>query len=164
MKAEYLKTYYNQQWVYKNIKKYFKIGEFFSPRMCKRYSESQLWSFKDPRQLANILFIRTERGLSIRINQGGQQQRGFRENICPLVRNRTNKGQIYTSAHMLGAGDDFNESGVTAEETREWIYDHRKEMPYPCRLEHKKNGVPISWTHLDCNYEPKNERVYLFDV
>lgn len=164
MRADYLNTYYNQEWVLKEIKNYFSIGELFSKAMCARYSESQLWSFKDPRQLANILFVRVKRGRSITINHGRSQQRGYRENTCPLVKSKTLKGRIYTSAHMLGAGDDYTEKNTPAEETRMWIVENAEYMPYPCRLEHKKNGVPIPWVHQDCNYEPKNGKVYLFDV
>jgi hypothetical protein len=62
----------------------------------------------------------------------------------------------------MGKAVDFTVKGYTAEEVREKI----QEMTFPCkiRLEHHKDGKPISWVHLDIIDEPKNPEIYLFDV
>lgn len=168
MKEQYLDTFYSPKWVLNGIKEHFTIQEFFSESMCKKYREDQLWSFLDVRLLSNLLFIRKVRGLPITINNwstgGGFSQRGFRENTCNIVYEKTVAGKLYCSAHTRGAAVDFNESHASAENTRNWLEDQSEALPYPCRLEWKKNGEPISWVHLDVDYFENYPRVYKFNV
>lgn len=150
--------------IYEDIKKYFHISELVERVVFDRYGE-RAWRFFDPRLLENMLFIREKLGKAITVNNwksgGSMSQRGLRTNVSPLVRKKTG---LYLSAHLRGGALDFGVSGMTAIEVREWIKEHENEMPHPCRLERNLNGKPISWVHLDVDYEPKNPRVYLFDV
>jgi hypothetical protein len=165
MIADYLNTYYNQDWVFETIKDYFKIEELVSPAVLSRYGEKASWSFFDPRLLANLIWIRRTRGNRIRINAGSSQQRGLRENTCRIVKSKTDRNQLYLSQHVLGSGVDFNETnGDSAEVIRNWIEENQAKLPYKCRLEWKKNGAPISWVHIDVGYFANHPKVYKFDV
>ncbi|WP_294141560.1 hypothetical protein [uncultured Sanguibacteroides sp.] len=75
---------------------------------------------------------------------GSSSQRGLRCNICKLVKDKTERGEIYLSAHCNGAGVDFEVKGMTAEEVRTKIAANMCLLPYPIRIE---RGV--SWVHLD---------------
>lgn len=164
MKAEYLNTYYNQEWVYKNIRTYFGTKDFFEPIMIKKYGVDQLWSFLDFRMLSNLLYIRVTRDIPITVNTGSLTQRGYRSILSQIVKDKVASNSLYTSAHLLGNGVDFGEKGIIAEDTRIWIEANTDHLPYKCRLEWKKNGVPITWVHMDTNYFPSNPKVYKFDV
>ena len=164
MRAEYLHTYYNQDWVYKNIKEYFSIGEFFHPQMTKRYSEAQLWSFLDFRMLSNLLYVRITRDRSITINSGKSQSRGFRSILNYIVIKYALAGKLYASAHGRGAGIDFNEEDTRASVTRNWIVANGENLPFKCRLENTKGGHQISWVHIDSDYFANYKKVHLFNV
>lgn len=164
MNPQYLDTYYNPDWVYENIKTYFGVHEMFTSAMCAKFSEDALWSFLDYRVLSNLLFIRTSRDNSITVNGNGMEQRGFRDNLTDIVKSKTTAGKLYASAHVTGNGVDFTEKNIIAEDTRDWIEANANDLPFKCRLEWRKNGVPITWVHMDCNYYPNHPKVYKFDV
>jgi hypothetical protein len=177
MNEMYIHTYYDPEWVLKQIKdnNYFRIGEFVSDAVLSKYGEARCWSFIDPRLLANMLYIRSERGNGITVNHGGAQQRGLRENTCPIVRRATNRNRLYLSAHVRGGACDFHEKKATAEEIRQWIEAHAEELPYPCRLEWKMMDeeedsetygemVPITWVHIDVAHVIGQAKVYKFNV
>jgi len=168
MNANYLKTYYCQDWVYKEIKVFFSIEEFFSPQMRKAYKEAQLWGFLDFRLLSNLLFIRKNRKRRITINNwkhgGPFSQRGFRSALSRISISYYTKGRLYASAHVRASAVDFTEEKTVAEETRNWILNNSAALPYKCRLEWKKKNKLINWVHLDVDYLPENPKVYRFNV
>lgn len=168
MQNNYIKTYYSQEWVYSEIKRFFDIEEFFSRKMCAKYSEAQLWSFLDFRLLSNLLFIRIKRKKRITINSwmhgGGFSQRGFRSILSYIVVKKYLKGILYASAHVRGSAIDFNEENAVAEETRNWIVNNAESMPFKCRLEWKVKGKLINWVHLDVDFFPNHKKVYRFSV
>lgn len=129
----------------KVIEDYFKLTELVSKAVADKYGE-QAWSFFDSRLFDVLVWIRNGIDMPMVINTASQQQRGLRENTCPLVSEKTSKGQIYLSAHALGKGVDFNVSGnmLTAEQVRDWIRQHIDECPHPIRLERD-----VNWVHVD---------------
>lgn len=147
------------------LKQFFSVQELVSRRVYDRYSE-KAWRFLDTDLLECILIVRRSLGKPITINtwwnEGSYQQRGLRENLSQIVSNKTRAGNLYLSAHTMGKAVDFKVKGYTAEEVRNRI----KEMTFPCkiRLEHHKDGEPISWVHLDVIDEPQNPDIYFFDV
>jgi hypothetical protein len=112
-----------------------------------------------------LLYIRINIDKGITVNNwkwGGKfTQRGLRTNVSPLVKNK--KG-LYLSAHIRGAAVDFDVDGMTAVEVRKWLVKHVAELPHKIRLENEMNGKQINWCHLDVDNEPKNEKVYLFNI
>ena len=66
---------------------------------------------------------------------GEFDERGLRCNQCNIVRSKSNKGEVYMSAHILGRAYDFDVDGMTAAEVRVWIASHKNELPYNIRLE-----------------------------
>ena len=164
MNSAYLNTYYSQDWVYKHIKDFFELKDFFEPQMLKKYGSDQLWSFLDFRMLSNLLFIRKTRDNPIVVNVGKLTQRGYRSILSKIIRQKVASNTLYTSAHSLGSGVDFHEIGIVPEDTRVWIEMNADDLPYKCRLEWKKKGVPINWVHMDTNYFPDHPKVYKFNV
>lgn len=149
------------------IKKYFCVQELVSPEVFNKYGETS-WQFICPRLLRTILWVRTNLDKPLTINNwkwgGPFTQRGLRENTSDIVSKKTKSGRMYLSAHTMGKAVDFDVKGMSAEEVRMWLKERAEELPYPIRLEHHMKGKPISWVHLDVFFNPKNPKVYLFDV
>jgi hypothetical protein len=164
MNKSYLETYYNQDWVYREIKGYFKITELVAPKVVNRYGVDQSWSFLDFRMLSNLLWIRRTIDKEIYINRTGQVQRGLRSIKSKIVLNYIRKGLFYLSAHIRGSAVDFDVYGMEAWEVRDWIVKNSKKLPFKCRLENKKNGKQITWVHMDSDYFESYPIVYLFNV
>ena len=170
---KYTITYYSPEWVYKEIRRFFGVHEFFRPAVVswaqKRYPtswENKLWSYLEFRNLSNLLFIRINIAKRITINRGSSQQRGMRDNLCRMMLSRAALRKLYLSAHVRGAGVDYDVEDTTAEGVRNWIVGHGNELPYHIRLEWKKvkTGKPIPWVHQDSNFEPGHPKVYRFNV
>lgn len=127
--------------------KHFGIKELVCPHVYEKWGE-KAWQFLDDRLLANLEYIREGIGKPIVVNnwaKGGQySQRGLRCNCCILVIEKTDLRKVYLSQHIFGKAVDFNVVGMTAEEVRQWIKAHAKELPYSCRVEEL-----VDWCHLD---------------
>ena len=153
--------------IYKEIKKYFKIQEFVSKRVYKKYGEGA-WQFICPRLLHTLLIIREGLGKPITINNwhnGGKfSQRGLRSNMGTIFYSKFKKGRMYLSAHIMGRAVDFDVKGMTAPEVRDWLEGFEKELPYKIRLENKMKGKQISWVHLDMFYRAASPKVYRFNI
>ena len=156
-----------EQGVLKGIQEYFDIRELIGEDTYNKYGDRS-WRFLDLRLLETILIIRRNLNKPIKVNDwyigGKYDERGLRTNVQEILREKTRKSKLYLSAHVLGKAIDFKVEGMTAEEVRNWIIANKHLLPYKIRLEHKKDGVPITWVHLDVIYEPHNPKVYLFDV
>tara|TARA_R100000995_G_scaffold70727_2_gene39350 strand:- start:29025 stop:29483 length:459 start_codon:yes stop_codon:yes gene_type:complete len=148
----------------KTIKDFFRIEELVDKGVYDKFGESA-WRFMDEKLLDCLLAIRNELGVPISVNNwiyGGRfTQRGLRHNRSPLVTSREN---IYLSAHMFGKAVDFDVSGMTAVEVREWIVKNPSKIPCKIRLERNLNGKPITWVHLDVMSDEDKPKVYQFDV
>lgn len=146
------------------IKKYFCVEELVDKATFVKYGD-KCWQFICPRLLETLLILREGLDKKMSINSwkygGSQQQRGLRHNRSSMVKN---KAGIYLSAHMEGKAVDITVDGMSAEDARNWIKENEYLFPYKLRLEHKKNGVPISWLHVDVYSYEKNPKIYFFDV
>ena len=129
------------------IKDYFDIRELTCPHVYDKFRE-YAWNFFDHRLLDTLLVIREKIGKPIYVNNwdmgGNFTQRGFRCNICPLVKEKTALEKLYVTAHNQGMGVDFDVKGMSAEEVRKWIVDNKIFLPHPIRLE-----SDVNWVHLD---------------
>lgn len=129
------------------IKDYFDIRELTCPHVYDKFRE-YAWNFFDPRLLDTLLVIREKIGKPIYVNNwdmgGNFSQRGFRCNICALVKEKTALEKLYVTAHNQGMGVDFDVKGMSAEEVRKWIVDNKIFLPHPIRLE-----SDVNWVHLD---------------
>ena len=85
------------------------------------------------------------------------KQRGFRCNCCEIVKEKTEKGTLYVSPHMLGMGADLSSNAMTAEEMRKRIKAAADTAPCNVRIE---GGV--NWLHIDVL--PQDKSVYEFFV
>tara|TARA_R100000951_G_scaffold33959_1_gene29006 strand:- start:7867 stop:8322 length:456 start_codon:yes stop_codon:yes gene_type:complete len=144
----------------KEVKKYFKITELVDSEVYAIHGE-RAWKFFDYNLLKAILIIRKGLNLPITINTKTMQQRGLRHNLSAIV---AKKERPYLSAHCLGKALDFNVKGMSSEDVRIWIKKNYFKFDFKIRLEHKLNGKPISWVHIDTINEEQNEKVYLFNV
>jgi len=147
-----------------NLKKYFQIYELVDEEVYSIYGE-RAWRFFSTDLLHCLLIIRKEANASITINDwywGGKfTQRGLRHNLSPLVKG---KKRPYLSPHVMGLAFDFDIKGKTAIESRMLIHDIEALLPCKFRLERNMNGKPINWVHFDVVDDPKNPKLYQFDV
>lgn len=129
------------------IQDYFKIEELVCPHIYGKFG-LYAWQFFDHRLLDTLLVIREKIAKPIYVNNwdmgGDFSQRGFRCNICPLVKEKTSLEKLYVTAHSQGMGVDFDVKGMSAEEVRKWIKDNQILLPHPIRLEED-----VNWLHLD---------------
>jgi hypothetical protein len=126
------------------LKKYFKIKDLVCSHAFKNWGELA-WQFLDTELLHTIWIVRTQiLKTGMTVNHGTSFQRGLRCNICQIVMDETAKGKSYLSAHVNGAGIDFDATGLTAEQARQKIIENQDLLPYPIRFE---KGV--TWVHMD---------------
>jgi len=141
--------------------KHFKIYEFVSPEVYKTFGD-KAWQFIDPRLIETMDFFRDVFGRPITINDwwwnGKFTQRGLRENICEIVKNKTLKDQLYLSAHLLGMGADWDLEGYDAKFTRMEIVNLSPSLPHPIRIE--KN---VDWIHTDVMVYKQKRNIYFFN-
>jgi len=137
--------------------KHFKLHELVCKHIYDKYGE-QAWQFLDPRLIETIDWIREKLNKLIEINNyefgGDDTQSGIRCNMCNLVKSKTDKGQVYMSAHNEGQAVDFSVKNMTAEAVRNWLVV--QELLYPIRLE-----AGVKWVHLDCR--DTGQKVYIFN-
>ncbi len=151
------------------LKRYFIIQELVDKATYVIYGDNA-WQFFTIELLETLLAIREGIDKPITINNwhsGGEfQQRGLRHNLSPITEAKTIKDRIYLSAHILGAGVDFDVKGMLAEDVRQWLTLIQEELPHKIRLEHinTKTNEPINWVHLDTIDNGKDLKVYLFNI
>ena len=139
---------------------YFSVKELVCKHVYDRYGDRAAM-FLDNKLIETINTVREKiLRAPMTVNNwhlgGSFTQRGLRCNLCDLVREKSERQQLYLSAHCLGKGIDFTPEGMTAEEARRIIIEKQELLPYPIRLE---DGV--SWVHLDV-YEMGTQKVSLF--
>lgn len=141
----------------KAFKKYFGIKELVSKRVFEKRGELA-WGEFDTRLLEVVLVIRRDiLKVPLIVNNwanGGQyQQRGYRENLCEIVKKKTDAGVLYMMAHN-GKALDFSSPKMTADEMRDAIVKDADKLPYPIRME-KKEQAP-TWVHVDVRVDDLN--------
>jgi len=139
-----------------DIKKYFNINELVGGRTYRAHGE-RAWRFLDYRLLYSLLIVREGLGQPITVNHGRAEQRGLRTIAQQMVKNKVYADKLYVSAHLFGKAVDFDVAGMTSQNVRDWIVVNEDKFPFKIRLEDK-----VSWVHLDCIWEEKNTKVYLF--
>lgn len=132
----------------------FDIKELVCPDVYNRDGEAA-WRYFRPVLIDFLDWFREEIKRPVYVNNwkwgGDKTQRGYRCNLCNIVKS---KEKLYVSAHMLGAGLDFNVEGMEPNEVREWLHNniHRffgfwhKYKP-KCRLESSR--LAPTWVHID---------------
>ena len=142
------------------IKDYFGIKELVCKHVYDMWGENA-WQFLDSRLLDSLLTVREKLGKPIVVNNwsrgGNFSQRGLRCNVCSLVKEKTDLHKVYVSTHLQGKAVDFNVSGLSAEEVRQWIVKNQILLPHPIRLE---KGV--TWVHLDVRNDGAHSKVLFF--
>lgn len=144
--------------------KYFDISELVSKAVYTKYGQSA-WRFFSTDLLETLIALRTEI-LKVPLvcnnwkSGGSYTQRGFRENTCELVAEKTKKGTMYLSAHTIGKGVDLSSGKMTAAQMRTAIKKLAYKLPHKVRVE---DGV--NWLHIDTMTDPNQQQtVYLFKV
>lgn len=149
------------------IQNYFDIRELVSQTVYKLYGQ-RAWKFFDTEFLETLLWIRININRPITANawhRGGRfSQRGLRTNLGYIFKKFFKRKKIYLSGHIFGKALDFDVQGMKAEEVRNWLLKNQDQLPHKIRLEWKKNGVPISWVHLDTLSEVDLPKVYRFNI
>ena len=141
----------NRTEIINKLKKYFDIRELVSKDVYNVFAQNA-WKVFDTRLLETLYVLRNGIiKMPMVINTwkagGTYSQRGFRENTCDIVKQKTMQGRIYLSAHNIGMAVDFHCPKATADEIRHIIAANARELPYKIRLENS-SGAP-TWVHLD---------------
>lgn len=147
--------------------KHFKIHELVCLDIYNRDKELA-WRYFRPELIDFIDWLRERVDKPIYINNwqwgGNKTQRGYRCNLCPLVKN---KNILYASAHMLGAGVDFNVKNVHPNDVREYLKDNIHEFfnDNPCYIRKcriESNILAPTWVHIDFFEHPNDGIIYEF--
>lgn len=152
-----------RQEIISKLKEYFKIQELVCKHTYNTFKDNS-WQFLDTEILHTLLVLRTQiLKVPMVINDyifgGTNTQRGLRCNICPLVKTKTQRNQIYLSAHCNGAAFDVvfgAKTGMTAAKARDLIKRNQHLLPYNVRIE-----KDVTWLHID-SYD-KGVKVYEFN-
>lgn len=127
---------------------FFDTSELVCPHAYRVHGDAAM-KFADPRMLKWLAWFRAAVMRPVYVNNyqwgGDKSQRGYRCNLCQLVKNKTTSGQLYLSAHTRFQAVDFAVKDMGSEETRQWIAHHANQMPVNIRVE---RGT-IGWVHVD---------------
>ena len=127
---------------------YFQAWELVCGHVYRKYGNMSLM-FADPRLLQWLAWFRTVVNEPVVINTYGNggtlTQRGYRCNLCSLVKDATCADNLYLSAHTRFQAVDFNVHGMDEEEIIEWTDKRQGSMPVPIRIE---LGT-VGWVHVD---------------
>ena len=105
----------------RDVQKFFALSELVCPHVLKRDGE-QAWRYLHTDLLRVLVWLRKEvLRVPLVCNTKTLKQRGFRCNCCEIVREKTAKGTLYVSPHVLGMGVDLSSNAMTAEEMRKRI-------------------------------------------
>ena len=133
------------------VSKYFKIQELVSEAVYKKYGEKS-WEFIDTKLIKVLDLLREHFNRPITVNNwlwgGALEQRGLRTNLDELVKNKTEKGTLYISQHILGKAVDFNVKGLSSEEVYKEILKNKNKFYLISRIENI-DSTP-NWVHIDC--------------
>jgi len=140
------------------MREFFEIKEVVCPHVLNRHGE-QAWRLFDPRIITVMAWIRRKIGKRIFVNRYayGLTQRGLRCNLCQLVKDKTEKGIVYVSPHLLAAGMDFDIEGMAVQQVHDWLEANKAELPHPIRLE-----KDVTWVHLDVLSNSSNKISYIW--
>lgn len=131
--------------------KYFKIQELVSKKVYDKHGE-QAWMFIDTKLIKVLDLLREHFNRPITVNNwlwgGALEQRGLRTNLDELVKNKTEKGTLYISQHILGKAVDFNVKGLSSEEVYKEILKNKNKFYLISRIENI-DSTP-NWVHIDC--------------
>lgn len=130
------------------LKKFFVIQELVCEHTYKNFGDRS-WQFFDRDFLEMLLVLRRDIfKVPMIINNwhlGGRfSQRGFRCNICQLVRDKTIAKRIYLTSHANGAAIDADVQGLTAAAARDKIKANANLLPVNVRCE-----AAVGWLHID---------------
>lgn len=166
-----MQRYMESKEIYDGVLEFFDVEEFVSPQAYNKYKHLGNYFFLsriDIRLLAVLLNIRKKLDRPITINDwkwGGKfDERGIRDSSTPMLQGRARKDDPWFSGHCLSMALDFDVEGMTANEVRKWLVDNQECLPFKIRLERKYGVNYISWVHLDVCDDPRNPKVYMFDV
>jgi hypothetical protein len=136
------------------------VKEVVCPHIYQKWGDKAI-RFIDP-DLIEVLNVIRNKILKcpIVINNGTWKQRGMRCNLCGLVVEKTNKGQPYLTAHLLGKAIDFSCKTYTVPQVHELIKKNANLLPCKIRLESPENAS--SWVHFDISTYGQKEKVYTF--
>ena len=153
--------------IIRSLKKYFKIHELVGPQMYAKHGDEG-WFVFETDTLHSLLIMRIGIDKKFSVNDwfwgGIYSQRGYRDTTQQIIKDKVEDGILYVSGHPLGCAIDFKVEGMDAEDVRDWIVEHTDLFPCKIRLEWKKNGVPITWVHIDCKWYDHNPKIYKFNV
>jgi len=140
--------------IIKELKNYFQIYELVGENVYNKYRENSWFLFRTE-TLHCLLIIRKGLDKSITVNDwfwgGIYDERGYRDNTQDILEEKTLDKVLYLSGHVLGCAFDLKIKDMSSERAREWIIKNEHLFPCKVRLEHRKNGKPISWLHFDTN-------------
>jgi len=140
------------------LKKYFDIRELVSPAVFNKFGQSA-WKVFDTRLLETLLVLRRDI-LQVPLvcnnwKSGGKlTQRGYRENVSDIVRQKTDNGSLYVSAHTLGQAVDLSSGKLSADEMRSKVQAMKTKLPHPIRIENGKDAP--TWLHADVMTDSNN--------
>jgi len=168
----------DRELIIEELKDYFIIQELVGPDTYKLLGEES-WQVYDTDTLHCLLLMRLKIDKPFTVNNwhkgGSYDERGFRSNIQPIVKSKTEKNQLYLSGHLMGKAIDFTVKDMTPEQVRDWIEQNADIFPCKIRLEWKKKDtnknsptfgkmIPITWVHFDTKQDSTKPKIYKFNV
>lgn len=154
-----------QKEIITELGRYFNVWELVSRRVYEKLG-GNAWRLFDPRLQETLLILRRDI-LQVPLvcnnwRSGGKlEQRGYRENVSPMARAKTDVDILYLSTHTLGMAVDLSSGKMTANQMREAILANQDKLPYPIRMEDGASAP--TWLHIDVSVPPsQTAKVYVF--
>lgn len=138
---------------------HFRTWELVCNHVYRKHGDKAI-AFADPRLIKWLEWFREAVGRPVIINTygtgGKYSQRGYRCNLCSLVKAKTAADDMYLSAHTRFQAVDFNVDDMSDEEIRQWLEVHKKDMPCNIRVERDTVG----WVHVDVSTDNFDKITY----
>jgi hypothetical protein len=138
---------------------YFQVWELVCRHVYRKYGDKSLM-FADTRLLKWLEWFRVtiDRPVTVNTygNAGKYSQRGYRCNLCSLVKDKTDLNELYLSAHTRFQAVDFQVNDMGDEEVRQYLERHKSGMPCNIRVE---RGT-VGWVHVDVANDTYDKLIY----
>lgn len=128
--------------------KNFALSELVPQVTITRFGD-KAWEFLDERMLRNLQYIREALGRTITVNTPSLQYRCF----DPVTYRKDGYSQ-----HNHGRSVDFDVKGMTAQQVRDWLKVHYKELPEPNIW--VEEGT--RWVHFDIRASDKKGAYFFY--
>lgn len=141
--------------------KHFTVKELVCPHVYSKFGDSAE-KFLDVKLLETLEAIRGWVNVPLIVNNVTHSQRGLRCPLCRMVKNYSDTGLCFMSAHQFGMALDFHSPTMEVGNIRKIIELNECSLPHKIRMEDGRDTP--TWVHIDTMTWKQVEKIKIFRV